>query len=493
MSNSKNWDVVSRKRVKPMNDGSTPLNKIPKRSATTQQKLISEACKRIYYIPIPVDEYELKPYKAFDYQGSYGIPHRLKLLANIDVQNITVSLNKYLNYKTFTSYSEFCHVDQYLSADEFTRDLLSNKKYDNVVNAIVSYLLDWSDETLDEFITLYPNYESLCVSIKNFKALDCGAYVYDYEGVPVVKTAIKIIKAHFEPKGSSKESFDWLSLLDNKFVQHIKYVYDEVSRGGGGFNPQLISMLEADMDIPFMLPNIDIHTLKDHNNPYSLKFITGEASCCKTTVITKLTELGWKKYSRGDSGSFNKKPENRAAVGNLHAALNYVLTRPDCIGDRSFIDNVLWVFIMPACNPTNGDMVDSLFSFLNANFNEPSIAEYIRHKGIVFVDTLSHKNKERQLKRNESGDSYRSRLDLYPLAQFITYYTVARLFGWKVMCVPYDNDCQIDNTKHKQNIETIIAFFGKPILTGKPFVKFSAPSNSYVFDHAFPKSVGIYK
>lgn len=435
----------------------------------------------------------LTPFVKFDQSGYFGIPERLQKLNNVDIQNINDSLPKYTaGYRDDVSYTDYCHVHQYLSAKEFNESLLSDKKFDSVVNSIISYLLDWPDAKLNEFVSLYPKYDRLCAALKEFRELEDGKYVYTYNGIPVVRTAIKIIKSHFAPKNEGRKVFDWMSLIDYSFIQHINQVYNWLLNDN--FDVDKIALLESDMEIPYKLPHIDVEKLKNNRRDNTFKFISGEACCCKTTIMNKLSELGWKSYSRGDVGSFSGKSHSPAAIGNLHAALHFILTQPDVIGDRGFIDNVIWEFIMPECNPIKREgLIRDLFSFLNSNFNEPSIAEYISHKGVIFVDTNTTQNKERQLKRCEDGDPWRARLDMYPIAQFMTYYVTARLFGWKVICVPYSNDDQIDNVRYNRNIQTIMDYFGKPILTDLPYVKFSKPSNSYEIDNSYPKSVGIFK
>nr|WDA64569.1 GrBNV_gp17-like protein [Oryctes rhinoceros nudivirus] len=480
------------------------LNGVAKRkncASSNHDELVANTYKRIkseFYMTNGVNGGEIslraiKPFVAFDHKSSYGIPRRLELLADVDIQNLETPLAKYTKvHRDDVNIVDYCHLQQYLSAKEFDRRLLYDTTYDCVVNAIVSYVLDWPDDKLAEFVSLYPQYDRLCAEIKAFRALDDGAYVYDYRGIPVVRTAIKIIKFHFEAKRDGRQMFDWMSLLDFDFVNHLHDVYNWVLNDE--LDAKKIALLESDMDIPYALPNIDVSTLKQYDREYVFKFITGEACCCKTTIIDKLTELGWKKYSRGDIGSFSGKSNNPAAIGNLHAALHFVLTQPDVIGDRGFIDNVIWSFIMPGCNPQNkSTYIRDLFSFLNSNFNEPSIAEYITQKGVIFIDPKSKKNQERQLRRCEDGDPWRARLKLYTVSQFMTYYAVARLFGWKVICVPYTEDGEIDACRYQANIDAIIRYFGSPKRTGKPYVRFSKPSNFYVIDTVYPKSVGIFK
>lgn len=467
-----------------------------KRAYTSEEDLVEVAVKRMRRFKsstIAAGSGNLQPYQHFQHIAEHGIPSRLAKLRNVDIQN-EQNLRKFTGaHRTDVTYADFCHVHQYLTAEEFTPTLLSDTRYDDVVNSIVSYMLDWPADAIESFVAAHPEYAPLCESLCAFRALDDGAYVYEYCGVPVVQTAIKIIKSQFVSKTANPELFDWMSLIKYDFVKHINQVYEMLSNNQLLDSADTVLALERDQAIPYQLPHIDVSTLKQYDRPDNLKFITGQACCCKTTIITKLAEVGWQKRSRGDIGGFNRGTENRASVGNLHAALHFMLTQTDVIGDRSFIDNVLWTFIMPACKLAPTEVVRELFAFLNDNFNAPAIAEYIRHKGVVFIDPSSIKNKVRQLKRCEDGDPWRARLKYYADVQFITYYTVARLFGWKVICVPYTDAQEIDDVKYAQNIESILAFFGRPVVTGIPDAAFSKPSNLYTFDFSFPKSVGIFK
>lgn len=468
-----------------------------KRRITTQDDLVKLSCNRVennkFEFEVCPPKRRLQPFKNFTNKGCYGIPNRLAILDNVDILNIDIPLKKYIdNYRMDVTLADFCHVHQYLTCAEFSKQLLSNTIFDDVVNAIISYLLDWPNEKLDEFGKEYPDFQRLFAGIKEFRNLDNGDYVYDYKGIPVIKTAIKLIKLHFVPKTESRTSFDWMSLVKFEFICHLNYVYSLILNDK--FDDKSIQSLHAPMDIPYTLPNIDMSTLKQYQRDDNLKFITGQACCCKTTILDKFADMGWKKYSRSDVGSFSGKSHNPAAIGNLHASLNQILTRPDVIGDRGFIDNVLWTFIMPACNPAKKTtLVDDLMLFLNSNFNEACIAEYISQKGVIFIDPKCRKNRERQRNRCEDGDPWRSRLEMYAPVQFIVYYAAARLFGWKIICVPYTKDETIDDVKYNQNVDEIVNFFGKPKPTNEPYVRYSKPSDLYIIDNSFAKSVGIYK
>lgn len=167
--------------------------------------------------------------------------------------------------------------------------------------------------------------------------------------------------------------------------------------------------------------------------------------------------------------------------------------------DRGYIDNVIWPFIMRSCdNSQSAQFIRNMTMFLNSNFNEPSIAQYIQQKGVIFIDPYAELNRARQMNRCEDGDALRARIFMYPIAQFMMYYTMARLFGWKIVCVPYTNDCKFDNEKYEENIEMISNYFGKTpqknnVITNDLCRKFLKPSGAYTINNTFAKSIGIFK
>lgn len=150
-------------------------------------------------------------------------------------------------------------------------------------------------------------------------------------------------------------------------------------------------------------------------------------------------------------------------------------------------------------------IIYDLLSFINSNFNAATLAYFMTQNVVIFIDTQPEMNAERMLKRGTGGDSTRARIKYYPHAQALAYYTVARLFGWKVFCVPYkyavncNNDvvAQFNPEGYKSIAEKINTLFNKPNNTyndDKMLVdKFNKPSNAYIIDHTYSKCVGIHK
>lgn len=470
-------DDVQRKRTKLENSSLTLT------MTTTSKSLYDKVFRKS----------KLPSYDKFDSEGTGGIPKLVKLFKTFDAQNTTEECKLFNMELKNATYIDHIHLYQYLIAPEFNVQLLSVTTYDHVINAIISFMLNWTDESIIQFTKQYPQFRRLCETLILERAVDNYAYVFEYRGVPFIKTAIKVVRKHFDIKSNnSSEPFSLMALLNREFVDHIKQVFRWLLNDE--FDSEKIKLLETYMPIPYKLENIhkDIDSIRGTSN---FKFFTGEACCGKTTLLESFKANGWKIYSRGDVGSFSGKSNSPAAVGNLHAALDYILTQPDVIGDRGYIDNVLWSFIMPACNPTKVDtVVMDMFRFFNANFNEPSIAQYITQKGVVFIDPFSKLNAERMLKRCTDGDAHRGRLTLYPTIQFLVYYTAARLFGWKIFCVPYTEDLKFDPIRYVEIADQLQNYFGKPRSTNTlPFVRFSKPANDFEVDNFFPKSVGIFK
>lgn len=233
-----------------------------------------------------------------------------------------------------------------------------------------------------------------------------------------------------------------------------------------------------------------------------LTFITGQTSCGKTTMLQEITRYGYQVRSRGDIGSFGGKSSYAATIAALHSAQQMILTRRNVIGDRSIIDNALWTFIMSELDPARHDDEtgaadgDELFErarcFFDATFNEAAIAGYVAQKGLVLLDPETERNRERQMKRSTGGDIFRSRLTNYYTVQFAAYYMAARLFGWPILIVPYDEQGRFGSTT--ENLNFAINYFGPPgsDLDGMTH-EYAKPTNEYQYDHDYAKWAGFYK
>lgn len=396
---------------------------------------------------------------------------------------------------------DFCHVVEYLECEEFNKDLLNNTKYDHVVYAIFSFMVRWSETALRAFRLAYPSYSALANAILEVKRMQSDTFqIQQFNNEPFIRTSFKLLRKHFEDKiepEMPRVKYNVSDVLNHKFIAHLHQVYDLLINNK--FDEKSIAdLLHNDVNDQYTLyrlQHFDVDQIVAGRNtdPKLNKYMTGEACCCKTSILRALSASGWKKYSRGDIGSFSGKAHSPVDIGNLHAALSYIHQQPDVIGDRGYIDNVLWSFIMPQCDMNRRDtMIKDLIDFLSS-FNEPAIAQYLSHKAVIFVDPYSERLRARQLRRCTDGDALRARIFMYPYAQFIAYYAMARLFKWKLITVPYTSSGEIDQVRYQQDLSSVLEYFGQPQDSGHPFVQYQCPANLYNIDNKMPKSIGIYK
>lgn len=476
--------------------------------------------------------------------GLSGVPFYAWCLKGFDLANLKRTEYEKLNDFKFkeASYYERRHVGQYFQMSDFTKMLLKTTRYDHILYAIVSIMLSWNDDSLNCFAKEYGATNMIAQFIEE-RNVEEGRFIYhlksdailnnlkldqetienevdefyrnkSHDGlidlikthrIPIMLSAIKVIKVWFlndspvelqrlhslNISPTTRSNFNWMDTLSHSFVDHLKQVYKWVLEDS--FDAEKIKLLEEHQTLPYKLESIcdDLESIRGSSN---FKFITGQACCGKTTLLNKFRKNGWKIYSRGALGSFSGKAHDAATIANLHAALQYKLTQPDVIGDRGSIDNPLWTFIMQACDPEKRDnVVIDLLHFINSKFNEPSIAEYISQKGVIFIDPYTKLNSERMLERCAEGDPNRGRIPSYNPVQFISYYAMVRLFGWKCYAVPYTADRKFDPKGYDKIAEELTKFFGLPKPTNEPLVCYNKPKNEFCINNDYPKSIGIYK
>lgn len=467
-----------------------------------------------------------------------GIPKRAGLFNGFDFVNFAQLMVRYDKPLRKAYLLDYYHITKYFHADIFTKDIFKTRKYDSILNAMVSFLLEWDDESLQHLHNNYGINKKFIESLIKYRNLDGGAYIYSFHGRAVCKCAIKILKSYFDvddddAAAAKKETiFEWTRCIDPKLIAHFREL-ERLICNNKPIDMEMRKKLESKMNIPYKLPNID-ENLEDVHSYGPVKFITGVACAGKTTMLNELRKNNWKIYSRGDIGSFSGKANDPATIASLYAAQNYILSQNDTIGDRSMIDNVVWQFIMEYCNSECfGRVVTDFLQFLNSKFNEPSIMAFIMDRGLIFLDTNFEANAQRMMSRNTDGDSHRSRIrslandkrslvNSYASTQFLVYYMCARLFGWKVKCVPYDNDNNYEPKRyyeiyqdiHKYFIETPCCVTICPtttlngygngngngsVMTLQPessnltCPRFKKPSNEFISNMTYPKAIGIYK
>lgn len=283
----------------------------------------------------------LPDYVSFDDDKSdQGIPGLIRLFRRFDPINDTGEHPIFTAYRK-ASLSDFYHVLEYLRAPEFNADLLRVRRYDAVVHAIVSFVLHWRNEHIRRFRDHHPEFGGIVDRIMEEKNRDYGIYVFAVNGVPFVRTTFKIVRDHFEPPKpdldellfsvvpSSNAPFQLLNHLDPTFIRHLRHVYRGLRERS--LTAEDIATMESDMPIPYDLRS----TIGDYEaakRRATVKFITGQACCGKTTLLNSLRTKGWTIVSRGSVGSFAGKASSPVAVACLHASIEWSLGHTNVLG-----------------------------------------------------------------------------------------------------------------------------------------------------------------
>lgn len=158
------------------------------------------------------------------------------------------------------------------------------------------------------------------------------------------------------------------------------------------------------------------------------------------------------------------------------------------------------------CEPaTTANFVNHFLEFIDAAFNEPVLGYLIEQHGAVFVDARIRKCADRMLRRGTGGDAQRGRLLRYAAAQCLSYYAVARLFGWRVYTVPYSSDdaeCdKLDSEALRDMANEIGNWFdslraqrgsGTPLPSASSD-GFARASGTWDVDMSYARAVSIYK
>lgn len=481
-------------------------------------------------LPLPVDD----PLTG-------GISRRTQCFAHVNIPNDgDVNLERLqpntLVLRAITNPLEFQHVLEYFMHYSFHVESLANPVFDKVFHAIVSYLLEWDYESLERLLTRVmkkyrPELERLqWISILNkfheFRILDDNTHLF-WVAEPgstfkfiVAKCSLKLLRPLLElihsdemPVASnlvaivrSEHRFNIADVCYETFWDEMEKIeYDFIVRRQPIFGyerERLVAPFPQTAPIGIIqLPEVTDNVGKLLGNS-SLKFVTGMACCGKTTLLAELEKKGWRIYNRGSLGDYRAKTTCGAAVGTLHASMEFVLTQPKVIGDRGPIDNIVWKFLMECCDVRNRKtMVTKFRRFMSAYFNEPSLAYFMQQRGIIFLDSNFRENAKRMRRRNQNGDAHRSALEEYASSQFIVYYIVARLFGWPILWVPYDKAEKYQPANYKRYSDQLIQYLENAENSGKPKEVFppkvslfqAQAVDVYQPDMTYAIDVGIYK
>lgn len=434
-------------------------------------------------------------YVAFDTRGDRGIPRLVNHFRAFDPVNAVGEFDVW-SYYTKPTDSEMEHAYSYMTAPEFSRELLRTSKFDSVVHALYSYLFHWTNEGLTDYGERYPQFKDLAISVILEKDR-IPVYVTE-DGVPFVRSAFRMLLNYFnsaerQPRTGDKIErpfFCIVNYVSPELYGHFKETYRRLLNGS--MTRREMDTLETPMESPFASTAIQYGGAGHrHNSP--VKVITGQACCGKTTLLNKLKSYGWTVCSRGDLGTFSGKSKSAPAIASLHAAIENALRRGDVLGDRGPIDNPLWSIIMPLCDPRYKDfVVEELLNFFDSTINEHVAAYMCAQQAVVFVDPYPDLNRARMMSRSTDGDAFRCRIQMYPVAQFMAYYMAARLYGWTVRCVPYDEERNFQPHRYLSIAEELNELFGAPIKQ-EPLKQASKQDGHHLEDKEYSIATGIFK
>lgn len=298
---------------------------------------------------------DILPFSSLFSIDGEGIPYRLKLFNIFEPQNTTYTSVKF-NEPRHATLIEYRHLLSYLDCEELQKAPL-DRRYDPVVNAIVSLVLSWTSRDREDFAKREPKYADFMHDVEDFVQYENGDYVYCMEfetrKIAYCKCAFKLIKSVFASKVASdevdfsKEPFQISRFINPEFVNHLHTLYAQLMTET--LTSSDIKKLEQETEIPYNLRSYvgDYEALK---RTATVKFITGQACAGKTTLLNSLRDQGhWLIMSRGQIGSFSGKADNPCAVAALHASTEFVLRHSNVLGVKlSFFWYVGCVFAFDA-------------------------------------------------------------------------------------------------------------------------------------------------
>lgn len=439
-------------------------------------------------------EASVPEYIAFDTRGDKGIPLLVNYFSEFDPVNAVGQFKVWSGYKEPTD-SEMIHVYSYMRAPEFGEELLRTTKFDSVVHAVYSYLFHWTDGGLVDYGDRYPEFKYLTESVRSEKKR--SPVLVTKDKVPFVRSTFKLLSNYFNYlavrqgiRRNGRPTFRIGKYVSSVLVDHFKEVYEWLLYEN--ITKRDVRLLEEPMESPFSSTAVQYGGAGYRLNS-SIKVITGQACCGKTTLLNVLKSYGWTVCSRGDLGTFSGKAKSAPMIASLHAALENALRRGDVLGDRGPIDNPLWAIIMPMCDPRyKEDLVQHLMAFFNSTINEHVVAYMCAQRVVVFVDPYPELNRARMMRRNVGGDAFRCRIHMYPIAQFMAYYMAARLYGWTVRCVPYDEERNFQPHRYANMAKEISKLFGTPIKQG-PLKPATTPHGEHLDDKVYSIATNIFK
>lgn len=212
----------------------------------------------------------------------------------------------------------------YLKHKNFNQELLNCKKWDYVVNAILTFLLSSSLCTLLWIKMNYSEFSYLIDAIyaEKYSSNDCRLFVMDLDKQWIYTRApFKILSKYFIPQinNDGNKPFSLFHYLDGAFFRELDLFY--LNLNNNLIDEDYTKFLERRRMIPYDIQ----HLIGDYNRllgKSNVRYFTGQACCGKTTLVK---QLNFDAKSRSSIGGFSGKVNNLATVSCLHFSIDFVL------------------------------------------------------------------------------------------------------------------------------------------------------------------------
>lgn len=319
---------------------------------TEVNRLFIDNVKVYGYISDYVSRTEVpNKYISFDDDSEdVGIPKRIRVFKYFDPYN-----NKDLDPRLWQNYraaniADYLHVKNYLDDPCWNPRLLRDQKYDAVVHAVVSYILEWDNASLLEFGKIINKHAPLTDTVLYER--NEGKFVYRKrpENVPYTRLTFKIVSKYFKIMCVRDEAlsgtrlfvidkpFNLLSMIRKEFIDELQMIYQAIL--DQKVDQQLLDSMQKIRreELPDCEDKLGATWSDMKSSVYNPTcFITGQAACGKTTLLEILRKHGYKIMSRGRMGGQNGKCYDSFPIAALHATVDFVLnTYCDVIGVNFF-------------------------------------------------------------------------------------------------------------------------------------------------------------
>uniref|UniRef100_A0A0C9PK37 EVC2 protein n=1 Tax=Fopius arisanus TaxID=64838 RepID=A0A0C9PK37_9HYME len=221
-------------------------------------------------------------------------------------------------------------IVSYMKHPNFNANLLKTRRWDHVVNALITYILSSSISSLMWIKQKYPDCGNFIASVydeklavNNTKTMHKALFIIEslkYEWI-YTRTPFKFLSKHFQPspEETMRNEFHIMDYLELSFIGELQEFHAKLLENN--VDESFACMLESCKPIPHNIQHI-IGNYNDICGKSNIRYFTGQACCGKTSLVEKINFLA---KSRGSIGGFSKKADSIASASCLHFSIDFVL------------------------------------------------------------------------------------------------------------------------------------------------------------------------